>query len=290
VRTLVHLSDLHFGRVRDDVLKPLIESVNDARPDLVAISGDLTMRARRIEFEQAAKFLKSLPSPQLVVPGNHDLPHFNVWQSVSGPLDKYRRYVSQDLEPFYADSEIAVSGINTARPFSFKGGRINRTQVARSLDRISGLPPHVTRIIVTHHPFDLPERYHSRELVGRARMALETFLEAGADVFLAGHMHLTYSGHTAERWKIRDYAALVIQAGTATSTRERDEFNAFNVIRIQQERIEVESISWNGRRFERLRTDCFNRTQQGWRNYAAVQPPSIVITEPVTNAASGEQR
>jgi 3',5'-cyclic AMP phosphodiesterase CpdA len=148
----------------------------------------------------------------------------------------------------------------------------------------------VTRIVMTHHPFDLPKRYHSRELVGRARMALETFLEAGADVFLAGHMHITYSGHTAERWKIRDYAALVIQAGTATSTRERDEFNAFNVIRVQKDVIQVEPHGWNGRSFERLREDCFHRTQQGWRTYAAVQPPSIAITEPVTKPASGEQR
>ena len=290
MRTVVHLSDLHFSRVRDDVLAPLIEAVHEAQPDLVAISGDLTMRARRAEFEQAAKFLESLPSPRIVAPGNHDLPHFNPWQSVSDPFEKYKRHISPDLEPFHADSEIAVSGINTARPFRYRGGRINRAQVSRALDRIAGLPPHVTRIVMTHHPFDLPGQFRSRELVGRARMALETFLEAGADVFLAGHMHLTYSGHTAERWKIRNYAALVIQAGTATSTRERDEFNAFNVIRIQRERIEVDPMSWNGSRFARLRTDCFTRTPHGWRSYAAVQPPSIVITDPVTNAASGEHR
>lgn len=260
------------------------------KPDLVVVSGDFTMNARRIEFEQAGRFLQQLPTPQLVVPGNHDLPHFNLWQTVSGPLDKYKRHICQDLEPFYSDSEIAVAGINTARRFSYRDGRINRAQVSRTLQRFTALPERIRRIVVTHHPFDLPVKYHSRELVGRARMALETFLDAGADVFLAGHMHLTYSGHTAERWKIRNYAALVIQAGTATSTRERDEFNAFNVLRIQPERIQVEPYSWNGGGFSLVRTDCFNRTAQGWRSYAAVQPPSIDITEPVTNAASEEHK
>jgi 3',5'-cyclic AMP phosphodiesterase CpdA len=267
MRTIVHLSDLHFGRVRYEVLQPLLLSVEAAQPDLVAVSGDFTQRARRQEFLEARAFLDMLPKPQIVVPGNHDVPVRNLYKRFTDPLDRYRRYISPDLEPFYEDNEIAVAGLNTARGLSFKGGRISRVQIHTLAERLSGLPPRVTRLVVTHHPFDLPPSYRSHELVGRARLALETFAEHGADVFLAGHMHLTYSGHTAERYKIRNYAALVIQAGTATSNRERGEFNAFNIVRVHHGQIEVEPLSWDSDsgQFQSLRKDRFHKTNDGWK-------------------------
>jgi 3',5'-cyclic AMP phosphodiesterase CpdA len=290
MRTIAHLSDLHFGRVRDEVLEPLVQAVAALRPDLVAISGDLTMRARAREFAQARAFLEKLPRPQVVLPGNHDVPHRSPIECLFNPLERYEQHISRDLGPYYEDAEIAVAGVNTARAFGYRGGRINAAQVSAALGRFRTAAPRATRIVVTHHPFDLPPRFSSRELVGRARMALATFLEAGADVFLAGHMHVTYCGHTAERWKIRDYAALVIQAGTATSTRERNECNAFNCVRIHGDRIAVEPHAWDGAAFRPLREETFHRTSKGWRAYAAVQPPSMVSTDPVTNSASAEQR
>src|SRR5215216_1335726 len=120
MRTLVHLSDLHFNRINGSVIAPLIERVRGIKPDLVAVSGDLTQRARSAQFKEARRFLDALPRPQIVVPGNHDVPMYNLFARFFKPLTKYQRYITNDLEPFYFDGEIAVLGINTARSLTIK--------------------------------------------------------------------------------------------------------------------------------------------------------------------------
>jgi Calcineurin-like phosphoesterase len=129
LRTILHLSDLHFGRVDPTTLDPLVNAACEIRPDVVAISGDLTQRARRGQFRQAREFLDRLPGTPIVVPGNHDVPLYNVAARFLFSLSNYRRYISDDLEPFYSDGEIAVAGINTAHSRTFKSGRITRKQI-----------------------------------------------------------------------------------------------------------------------------------------------------------------
>src|ERR1700704_500594 len=129
MRTIVHLSDLHFGRTDDALLTPLASVIAKLAPDLIAVSGDLTQRARTAEFQAARAFLDRLPKPQIIVPGNHDVPLHNVFRRFIGPLAKYRRLITDDLAPFYADDEIAVLGINTARSLTFKRGRVNSKQI-----------------------------------------------------------------------------------------------------------------------------------------------------------------
>lgn len=244
MRTVVHLSDLHFGRVDEALLDPLRDTVHALAPDLVVVSGDLTQRARRAQFAQAAAFLDALPGPQLVVPGNHDVPFYDVARRFLAPLARFRRRIEAEEFPYYQDEEIAAIGINTARSLTFKGGRINREQVAEVERRFRGLPEPVTRIVVSHHPFDLPEGGDSADLVGRAGMAMEAFAGCGVDMFLSGHLHATHAASTARRYRIEGYAALVVQAGTATSTRERGESNSFNVLRIGARSLGLETWSW----------------------------------------------
>src|ERR1044071_923631 len=169
MRTIVHLSDLHFGRVNPSLLDPLIRVVREVAPDLVAISGDLTQRARSYQFQQARAFLDALPKPQIVVPGNHDIPLHNVYARFVEPLTKYRRYITNDLQPVYEDEEMVIIGVNTARSSVFKGGRINKIQVGRLREKFCSLADEVVKVVVTHHPFDLPEGYHESDLVGRAQ-------------------------------------------------------------------------------------------------------------------------
>jgi 3',5'-cyclic AMP phosphodiesterase CpdA len=267
MRTVAHLSDLHFGRTDYRVLGPLREAVLRSAPDLVAISGDLTQRARGREFREARAFLDTLPSPRIVVPGNHDVPLHNVAARFLRPLDKYRRYITDDLEPLHVDGEIAVAGVNTARSLVFKGGRINRLQAERAFARLCVLDPRVVRMIVTHHPFDLPAGHSERDLLGRARMAMEHLARCRADVFLAGHLHLGYITHTAARYSIAGHSALVVQAGTAVSTRGRGEANSFNVLRIEHPRVAVERHRWDEarRKFVAGAPEVFERDEDGWR-------------------------
>jgi 3',5'-cyclic AMP phosphodiesterase CpdA len=158
MRTIVHLSDLHFGRVQEGTVEALSRAVHEIQPDLIAVSGDLTQRARRTQFEQARDFLRTLPDPKIIVPGNHDVPLYNIYNRFTRPLNKYKRYISEELEPFYCDNEIAAQGLNTARSLTFTRGRVNERQVGLLQERLAPLK-NVTKIIITHHPFDLPERY-----------------------------------------------------------------------------------------------------------------------------------
>ena len=244
MRTIVHLSDLHFGRVNLALLEPLIRSVTEVKPDLIAISGDLTQRARSHQFKQARSFLDALPKPQIVVPGNHDIPLHNIFARFLEPLTKYKRYITDDLQPTYEDAEMVIVGVNTARSLVIKGGRINESQVGRLRDKFCSLDEKVMKVIVTHHPFDLPEGHNERDLVGRAKMAMTGLAECGADLFLAGHLHISHTGHT-KRYNIHGHSALVVQAGTATSTRERGEANSFNLLRIDHPEVAVERLVWD---------------------------------------------
>ena len=266
MRTIVHLSDIHFGRVNPVLISPLIETIRTIKPDLVAVSGDLTQRARSHQFKEARAFLDALPKPQIVVPGNHDVPLHNVFSRFMRPLRQYRRYITQDLTPFYHDDEIAVLGVNTARSLTIKGGRINEEQVAWMRETLCAIESSVVKAVVTHHPFDLPEGHDERDLVGRARMAMEALASCGADLFLAGHLHVSHTAHSAKRYKIEGHSALVIQAGTAASTRGRGEANSFNVIQIDRPHISVRRLEWQPDQvaFELAMTERFAHTSDGW--------------------------
>jgi 3',5'-cyclic AMP phosphodiesterase CpdA len=267
MRTIVHISDLHFGRVDNALLAPLRELIGDLlRPDVVVVSGDLTQRARSAQFRQARHYLDTLPTPQIIVPGNHDIPLYNVAARFFQPLVKYRRYITRELAPEFVDDEIAVLGLNTARSLTFKDGRVNRRQVDYLHHRFGQLPRSLTRVVVTHHPFDLPQHMDDDDLVDRAPMAMEVFARCGVDLLLAGHLHTSHTQSTAERYEIDGYAALVVQAGTATSTRSRGETNSFNVLRVQHDEIQVERSSWmEGAGFALAATDIFRRQGDIWR-------------------------
>ena len=249
MRRIAHVSDLHFGRVAPGVLEPLPRKLVQLAPHLLVVSGDLTQRARPWQFREARAYLDRLPKPQLVVPGNHDVPLYDVIRRFLFPLTRYRRYISAELAPEFIDQEIAVFGVNTARSFVFKGGRVSEKQIAHVRQKIDATGREVVTMVVTHHPF----------------MALEKLADCRIDVLLAGHLHATRVGHTADRYRIAGLSALMVQAGTATSSRTRSEPNSFNLLRVAAERIEIDQYVLRGREFSRLSTEAFERGRGGWR-------------------------
>ena len=273
-RTIVHLSDLHFGRADTAILPALRSAVVVAAPDLVVVSGDITQRARIAEFKAGAHFLEMLPAPLLVVPGNHDVPLYNVLLRWLSPLGRYRRFITSDLAPFYEDTEIAVLGVNTARALTFKDGRINRLQIEAAMRRFAQSGKDVTRIVVTHHTFDTPDSVAgsrpAHKVVGRADMAMAGFVLADVDMILSGHLHRSGVGETTKRYPLPGRAALLIRAGTATSTRRRGEVNAFNVVRVARPEVAIDCRVWqpNERRFIAASTERYTRTEAGWSRLA----------------------
>ena len=266
MKKIVHLSDIHFGSIDLDLVEPLVAAVKGLEPDVVAVSGDLTQRARSAQFIEARAFLDRMPKPLIVVPGNHDIPLYNIYRRFVDPLAKYRRYITDDLMPTYLDDEIAVFGINTARSLTVKGGRINEEQIAWLREKLCGLGNSIIKVIVTHHPFDLPAGSLASDIVGRSALAMQTLSDCGADLFLAGHMHTIHTGHTAARYETPNHSALVIQAGTAASTRHRGEANSFNLVRIDGTAITIERHVWQPAtlKFESASTEEFCREGAVW--------------------------
>ena len=263
---ITHLSDIHFGRVDSRVVEPLVQAIEAVAPTLVAVSGDLTQRARRSQFRAARHFLDKLRFPVLVVPGNHDVPLFNLAARFIDPYGGYRRHIQKNLEPVYENDELIAVGLNSSRAFPFHGGgRLNERQVVRAAARLKSAPHGAIKIVVTHHPFDLPDTHGDEHLIGRSDMAMRHLADAGADVFLAGHLHVSHVGHAATRYQIAGHSALVVQAGTI-STRGRGELNTINVLRLTRKQIEIERYTWDesGHVFKSSWIRMFHRTPEGW--------------------------
>lgn len=268
MRTIAHLSDLHFGHLDPAILPVVRQTLLEIGPDLLVVSGDLTQRARREEFEAARKFLDSLPFQRLVVPGNHDVPLYDVVARWLRPLRRYKAIISEDLEPVFADQEIAVVSINTARALTFKNGRINHRQVVQCRERFAAVADTgaMTRIVVAHHPFILPDGANPNDLIGRARMGLQAFTEAGVDLILSGHLHVSRTLQSAPAEGQVGRPVLLVQAGTATSTRRRDEANAFNILRVDHPEVVIERWTSDaaGSRFGIALVERYRRQANTW--------------------------
>jgi 3',5'-cyclic AMP phosphodiesterase CpdA len=275
MRRIVHLSDLHFGRVDETVLPSLARTIQAARPDVVVVSGDLTQRARSHEFRAARDFLATLAFPQVIVPGNHDVPLYNVYMRAFHPLRRFRRFFGEQHAPFHADGEVAVVGINTARSLTFKDGRINREQVADVCRRLLPLGEQVTRVAVTHHPFHGSDARPGDGLVGRATMAMAGFSRCRIDLVLSGHLHSGQSTLSGQHYAQADYSALLVQAGTATSIRRRGEPNSFNMVLIDRPRVTVERWSWDEKSigFARSAEERFVKIGGAWKAEPSPETP-----------------
>ena len=230
------------------------------------MSGDLTQRARSEQFEAARAFLNRLPEPQIIVPGNHDVPLYDVITRFTRPLARYRRYITDDLEPWFIDDEIAVVGINTARSLTFKHGRINEMQLDRVRQRLCSLPKEILKIVVTHHPVDLPADFGPDQLVGRAMRAREMLAACTCDLLLAGHHHRSAAGKGPQRPTASAHEPIIVQAGTATSTRGRGETNSFNEIVIKPMHVEIRRYMWKVTEgvFKVAQIEHFERAATGW--------------------------
>ena len=255
---IAHLSDVHFGAHDEKVVAGAEAWLQQQQPDLVIISGDFTQRARRAQFEAASAWLNRLRAAGhkiLAVPGNHDIPLYDVARRFAAPLRRYKRWISNELCPWFESDSVAVLGINTARSLTIKDGRINREQMRIIEERFAQVAPEKTRILVTHHPlFSMPigEGTELTEAVGRHEDAVKAVCRAGVHVALAGHFHRTYA-EAARKMVEAAGGALVIQAGTATSVRLRNnELQSFNWIHAHRHNdIELQVIAWDGNRFRR---------------------------------------
>jgi len=275
VTRLVHLSDLHFGAHDEELVEAVEQQVDQRKPDLVVISGDFTQRARTEQFRQACEFLERLRErghEVIGVPGNHDVPLYDVLRRFLSPLARYRRFIDETLCPFVELPDVAVLGINTARSLTFKDGRMNKQQVEFIRETFARVASDKMRVIVTHHPlFALEVGGEVERAIGRQELALDAVEESGVDMVLAGHAHHA-SSQDAGDLVTRAGGVLVVQAGTATSTRVREQEQSFNTIDIAGVSTTITVHAWNGDEFEANDARRYQWQDGRWRILKSTEP------------------
>lgn len=242
---VLQMSDPHFGTEQPEVVQALLSLIDRVKPEVVLLSGDVTQRARSGQFERAAAFIAKVSCPVLVVPGNHDIPLYNVFARIWSPYGNYTRWLGKDLEPVYESEDYLVIGVNSTRPSRHKDGEVGASQILRVQRRLAQARPGQLRIVMLHHPVRAQEESDRANLLHGRQVAVPTWIDAGADIILGGHIHLPYilplQGRLPEAGPDRHPegdAALsnvrhgwVVQAGTSVSHRVRGTIpNSVNII------------------------------------------------------------
>ena len=249
MRQILHISDIHFGPPhRPRVSDAVIDLIDRRRPDLVVISGDLTQRAKPVQFQQARAFVDRIEVPSVAVPGNHDVPMYRFWERLLSPLGAYRKHFATDLEPGFEDTEMLVVSINTAFNWTIKGGRFTSASLRRLEGAFTGVAEGVTKIVVAHHELIPAPRFDSQRVAWNARRAVEVLTRSGVELVLSGHLHQSWIGSTEAYYPSGRRPVLLAYSGTSTSSRGRGSErrrNTCNWIRLGAEEIEISHLHWN---------------------------------------------
>jgi 3',5'-cyclic AMP phosphodiesterase CpdA len=279
VRTLLHCSDVHFGKPHlPQVTDGLLELAGRHRPDLVVVSGDLTQRAKPAQFQEARRFVDRLPVPSLVIPGNHDVPMYRVWERVLNPFGAYRKHFSPEMEPVHRDEEMLVAGINTAFNWTVTNGRITSRRLRVVGQLLAAAPAGLWRVVVAHHQLIPPPNFGSRQVLRNARRAMELFAEAGVDLVLSGHLHQAYIASSEEFYPRGLPPVVVLHSGTSTSSRGRGGErgrNTCNWIQLDAATMTLSHYAWQptlGRFAEQSRHVYPRRTAKPYTLEATVLP------------------
>ncbi len=232
--TLVaQISDPHFGTEQAPVVEALVRFVREQAPSLAILSGDITQRARRAQFQAARAFVDRLAvANTLVIPGNHDIPLYNLAARVAQPYAAFRRAFGRELEPEFESDELLVLTLNTTRAYLHEKGVVSPRQIEHVARRLERAKATQLRIVVTHQPVSVTRREDRADLLRGHSRAVRRWAIAGADLILGGHIHLPFvqALHESRRGLARKVWA--VQAGTAVSSRVRhDAGNSVNLIR-----------------------------------------------------------
>ena len=227
--TLLHISDPHFGTERAEVVEALERLAAELRPDVLLLTGDITQRATAAQFKAARAFVDRLGVPVcLAIPGNHDIPLFNLGLRLFKPYARFAEAFGAALEPEFESDDVLVIAVKTTRRWRHENGEVSRAQVARVVRRLAAAKPEALRLVLVHQPVAVTEAEDNHNLLRGHQHAVKSWAAAGADIVLGGHIHLPFvlplEDASRRLW--------AVQAGTAVSSRvRRGADNSVNVIR-----------------------------------------------------------
>ncbi len=263
--TLVHISDLHFGRPavaeRLDALRAIIAQ---NRPDAVAVSGDLTQRCTNREFSNARAYLDSIEktAPCVVIPGNHDIRWLGAVARNLGfaglfrerahnfKYSRYLRHISDDLSPSLQIPGAVIAGVNTAhgitrgaitRRFRDLGviGQVKHADMVRVREAFENSAPNAARIVMIHHN-PIRGALSGRHGLANTEQALHAFADLGTELVLCGHDHQD-AIHTIERG---ERGLIISTAGTISNRIRAGRASSFNLVEIEDHEIHITAHAW----------------------------------------------
>lgn len=267
--TLLQISDLHFG-------PPYVEKVGVAvlrlapmlKADAVIVSGDLTQRAKRVQFEAARDFMAMLPAiPRLVIPGNHDVPLYRIYERMMNPHGLYKEIISEELNPVLRIKDAVIAGLDSTAPHTaISNGRIFISQLDNCAKVFRDAPENAIRIVVAHHHFaPAPDSLHDSNMP-KSKRAMELFVDLKVELILGGHLHRAYVGNSLDFYpgKHRERGIIIAQCGTSTSRRGRGretEKNSVNLIEFRSNTITITHYMYfhESDSFEPLSRHAFRR-------------------------------
>ena len=264
--SLLHLSDMHFGTERPEVVAALTAFAHREQPTLVIASGDITQRARPAQFDAARAFIDSLGAPALVIPGNHDIPLLNLAARAFAPYRGHQRVFGATLEPRMVLPQVWIAGLNTTRPWRHKHGQVSTAQAEAAAGWLHDAPAGVLRVIAVHHPLALQRAQDEKDRLRGGREAAAIWAAAGVHLVLGGHIHLPYFLPVHTHWPELPRKLWLAQAGTAVSRRSRPEAGP-----------SVNLIRWSGHLAWRLERWDYDSTAGAFAP-ATAQPPVTIET------------
>ena len=269
---ILHISDLHFGPpFVSEVAEVLLQTIPSLDLDAIVVSGDLTQRAKRHQFEEARQFFDRMPNiPMLVIPGNHDVALWRVFERFFRPHDLYCEIISPNLNPILKVGNVVLVGLDSTAPRrSISNGRIDRDQLQHCAEAFATVPDDMVRIVVAHHHFAPGHDRVFDVAMPKARRAIDFFVEQKVEMILGGHLHRAYIGNSLDFFPghHRDRGVIIVQCGTTTSSRgkgrERDE-NTFNLIEAGAQTLTVSHYLYfeETHKFAPISKHMFNRSGQ----------------------------
>lgn len=256
---LVHFSDVHFGKEHKPAVAAALDYAHAGPLDLVLITGDVTQQGFRREFEAAMAWIRAMPEPVFLVPGNHDTPYFDLIARAFWPWKRYERYTGHPAtDHAFVGNGVMVRGVNTARGAQLRPnwskGVIDLEQTRRAARALADAPDGTLRILACHHPLIEMTGGPMTGEVKRGEAAAKIFAEAGVDLVMTGHVHVPF----ALPISVGDKCSYGVGAGTL-SVRERGAPPGFNVVEWDATEVRVTAMGWAGSRFEPHRTWALDR-------------------------------
>lgn len=228
---IIHISDPHFGTTTSQKISILNNTIKKLEPNLIALSGDITQRAHRDQFLAARAFCDSLiPFPIIAVPGNHDIPLYNLAYRMFTPYFGFKHYLKFPLNEYRSFGNVDVLALNSTGRFRLVQGELQRRELNKLTEFSSSAK---FRIVMCHHPLDCTKETDEKNILKKVAKSLLYFEDAKIDLVLGGHIHDPLARLSSIRYQGASRPMPIVLAGTCLSSRTRsDAPNSFNLIEI----------------------------------------------------------